>query len=52
MEAIILIMIIFIFTISWMLLDEKQVDYIYEEIDKIEDDERVVVLFKKTKINE
>lgn len=50
MEALILAIIIFIFTLFWMLIDLDEDEDAYEPIDRIEDDEKAVVIYKKTKI--
>lgn len=50
MEAITLGIILFAFTIFWILIDLDEEEYIYEPIDRVEDDEKAVILFKKTKI--
>ncbi|NSL50932.1 hypothetical protein [Calidifontibacillus erzurumensis] len=48
MEIILLAIIIFTFTILWYLIDlEERVHY--EPIDQVEDDEKVVILYKKIK---
>lgn len=50
METLIIAIVIFTAAIFWALLDMEEKDYTYEAIDKIEDDEKAVVVFKKTKI--
>lgn len=50
MEMIVAGIIVFTLAIFWTLLDFKEDEYIYERIDRVEDDEKAVILYKKIKV--
>ena len=50
MEMLLLGIIVIMLAIFWTLLDLEEDEYIYEQIDKVEDDEKAVVLYKKIKV--
>ncbi|HHY74775.1 MAG TPA: hypothetical protein GX497_16425 [Bacillus bacterium] len=52
MEFFILLIIIFTFAIFWSLLDDEENEYRYEPIDRIENAEKAVFVFKKRKIKD
>jgi len=50
MEMLLLGIIVIMLAIFWTLLDLEEDEYIYEQMDKVEDDEKAVVLYKKIKV--
>lgn len=50
MGMLLLGIIVFTFAVFWTLLDIEEDEYIYDQIDKVEDDEKAVVLYKKIKV--